>query len=532
MQRIAEISQGQRWAGYVFTLLAVALISLFIGLILRITTIANISLLYIVAVLASAILFGRGPAIVASVAAFLIFDWFFIEPLHTFTVSDPTEWVALLLFLAVAVTTGQLAAQQRRQAHRAEEREREAVLLYGVARLLVGADLQPALQQVAERLNLELGSGAVAIDVPAPQGGRQRVVAGEGAPLRALQSELPTASHILPQPSDQQPAWRERWVRVVRPQRTPPGEGAWSRHTLQLSIAVRQHGDGVLVVAPATPGTAIQASMQRVLLAVATQIGGAVERQVLRQEALDAEVLRRTDELRSALLSAVSHDFRTPLASIIASAGSLRQHDVTWTDEERAEFAEAIENEAKRLNRLVGNLLDLSRIEAGALRPEKNWYDLGALIDDVLGRLRFLTAGRTVTVDIPADLPPISLDYVEIDQVLSNLVENAVKHTPPGTPITVQATAQPSEVRVECADRGPGIPPESLSRLFDAFYRVGRDGRHDQGIGLGLAVARGLVEAHGGHIWAENRADGGARVVFTLPVTAAPAEPAVSEGAA
>lgn len=251
---------------------------------------------------------------------------------------------------------------------------------------------------------------------------------------------------------------------------------------------------------------------------MAAQLGLAIERARLRQEATDAEILRRTDELRRALLNAVSHDLRTPLASIVASAGSLEQDDVDWTDEERRDFAHAIVEEGQRLNRIVGNLLDLSRIEGGTLRPEKGWYDLSSLVDEVLGRLRPLTAAHRIKADVPQDLPAVLLDYVEIDQVLSNLLENAAKYAPADTEITLTLQRTNGEVRVSVEDHGPGIPQASLPHLFDPFYRVADGTPRPAGLGLGLAVAKGLVEAHGGRVWAENRAGGGARFVFTLPV--------------
>jgi two-component system sensor histidine kinase KdpD len=255
-----------------------------------------------------------------------------------------------------------------------------------------------------------------------------------------------------------------------------------------------------------------------VLAAVATQLGQAVERKRLQKEALEAAVLRLSDELKTSLLNAVSHDLRTPLASIVASAGSLRQDDVTWTLDDRREFVDTIQHEAERLNAIIENLLDVSRMQSGTLRPKKAWYDLGALVDDVLGRLRPVTAAHDVVVDIPEDLSPVELDYVEIDQVLSNLIENAAKYVPPGREIRISARRAAGELRVEVADRGPGLSPGSLQRLFEAFYRD-NDGtsRSTRGSGLGLAIAKGLVEAHGGKIWAENRVGGGARFVFTLP---------------
>jgi len=258
------------------------------------------------------------------------------------------------------------------------------------------------------------------------------------------------------------------------------------------------------------------AAENRLLSAIASQLGVAVERARLREESTEAEVLRRTDELRTALLNAVSHDLRTPLSSIMASAGSLLQADVQWNEEERREFAQAIQQDAQRLNRLVGNLLDLSRIEAGSIRPEKSWYDLSSLIDEASARLRDPSRDRLV-VDVPEGLPPVEFDYVEIDQVITNLIENACKHTPAGTNVMVSARISGGDMEVEVADRGPGISADVMAHVFEPFCR-GRDGAGVLGSGLGLAVAKGLVEAHGGRIWVDNGPEGGARFFFTLPL--------------
>src|SRR5438132_7241208 len=316
-----------------------------------------------------------------------------------------------------------------------------------------------------------------------------------------------------------------RWIRVVPPTARTV---ARLRSDRVRSVPVNLKGQpvGSIILVPAPGARNFGPADDRLLSAVAHQLGLALERLSLQREATEAEVLRMTDELRKALLNAVSHDLRTPLSSIMASAGSLRQYDVSWTEEQRSEFAEAIENEAQRLDRLVGNLLDLSRIQAGSIRPEKSWYDLGSLINEVAGRLRAVTAGHKLVIHVPEGLPPALFDYVEIDQVISNLVENAVKHTPKRTEICVSARTDGDQVEVEVADRGPGIPDAAVPRLFDAFYRASDSGRA-QGSGLGLAVAKGLVEAHGGRVRVENREGGGARFVFTLPLPAAESEPVV-----
>lgn len=514
------------WLGYAAALAGVGVVSGLIALIEARFHLANVSMLYLVAVLATATAFGRGPAVLAAVAAFLTFNWFFIEPRHTLTVADPQEWVALLLFLLTAFVTGQLAAGQRRRAQEAQQREREAILLHDVLRLMGEPDLSYALQAVAERLRQELQLAGVVIEVGDDDPAPARAEVGEADALRMLRSSSAGPTHFLgegPPPTGSRRGTPGRWIRVVRPRAPSLLRAAASDRLLMIPVKARDRRVGalLLVLRPGTRG--LTPTDNRLLAAVAAQLGATVERARLRREVTEAEILRRADELKDALLHAVSHDLRTPLAIIIASAGSLRQPEVNWSDAERRELAEAIEQEARRLNRLVGNLLDLSRIEAGSLRPEKGWYDLEALVDDVLGRLRAVTARHRVVADIPGDLPPVPLDYVMVDQVLSNLIENAAKYTPPDAEIRVQARRAEGEVEVEVADRGPGIPPAALPELFEPFYRADGHGPRPHGTGLGLAVARGLVEAHGGRIWAENRPDGGARFVFTLPLPSAAA---------
>jgi len=500
---------------YLIAIAAVAAMSLLIGLVEGAVRIANVSMLYLIVVLAVATRLGSGPAVLASVVAFLTFDWFFVEPLHTFTVADPGEWISLLLFLVTAVFTGELAADQRRRAYEAAQREREAVLLFDVLRLLTDPNVDEALSSAAERIRAELGLSAVGIQLTVE--GRQRTVAAGDEDGRALARPLHAASADVLS-GGRLPTARERgrpgrWLRVVPPSRGEAGIAERRRHVLPVRIGERAAGQLVVVRRRGTRPLGEQDS--RFLSVVAAQLASVAERAELQRDATEAEVLRQANELKTALLSAVSHDMRTPLASIKAAAGSLGQSDVDWSDTESAEFAASIEQQADRLDRIVANLLDLSRMEAGALQPQLALHDVGALIEDVLGRLRERTAGHTLRVSIDDDLPPASLDYVEIDQVLSNLVENAAKYAPRGSVIEIAARAARGMIEIEVADHGPGIPPESAARIFEPFFRVRREG--PTGIGLGLAVAKGLVEAHGGTIAARDREGGGARFTFTLP---------------
>ncbi len=523
-----RLAAGRPWVeGYAAALGSVTAVSLFIGFILWQVNIANISMLYLLAVMATAVAFGRGPAIFASVLAFLVFDWFFVAPIHQLTVSDPEEWVSLLFFLLTATVTGQLAAGQRQRAREAQQREREAVVLYDVVRLLGGNEVDQALDAVAERVRGELQITGLVIELWQPNGGTRRFQAGNVPAAVSAYGNSSAAGRILQSGAAAgagDHATTGRWVRIVRPTRAVGAPD--DVHLVPIKVDDRRFGALLLV----DPDGLFDSTDDRLVSLAAAQIGIAVDRARLRQEATEAEILRRTDALRRALLNAVSHDLRTPLATIMASASSLRQNDVVWTEDERQSFAQAIEQEAERLNRLVGNLLDLSRIEAGSLRPQKSWQDLEALIEDTLARLRSVTAHHHLHVDLPEDLPPVWIDPVEIGQVIYNLIENATKYAPPDTEILVEVRRSSGALAIAVSDRGPGIPAQSIPHLFDPFYRV-MDGRpRPQGLGLGLAIVRGLVEAHGGRVWVENRPGGGAQFTFTLPFTAAmPGRPAAAE---
>jgi len=503
-------------AGYAFALAAVALVSALIGVVLGGVPLANASMLYLLAVMATALAFGRGPAIFASGSAFLVFDFFFVAPVHQFTVSDPDEWLSLLLFLLTAIVTGQLAAGQRQRAREAQQREREAVVLYDVVRLLGEGHVDTALAAVAERLRGELHLDGLAIELWRPTGETTRFDAGNATRLGDVHGRGGGSSRVLQAgrgPSDGKHAAPGRWVRVVQPTRATSARD--DVHLVPVRVGDRRLG----AVLFAHGKSEFSAADDRLLSAAAGQIGLAVERERLDKEATEAEILRRTDQLRAALLSAVSHDLRTPLATIMASAGSLRQQDVPWTNEEKDGFAQAIEEEAEHLNHLVGNLLDISRIEGGSLKPQMSWHDLGPLVEDVIDRLGPVTRRHHLQVTIPDDLPMLWLDPVEIGEVLYNLVENASKYAPPDTEIALRAQRDGDVVRIQVSDRGQGIPLSAMPHLFDPFYRVANGKPRPQGLGLGLAIVKGLVEAHGGRVWAENRAGGGASFTFTLPVS-------------
>jgi two-component system sensor histidine kinase KdpD len=267
---------------------------------------------------------------------------------------------------------------------------------------------------------------------------------------------------------------------------------------------------------------------RRLLMTFANQAALAIDRARLIEEATRATALEEADRLKSALLAAVSHDLRTPLASIKASATSLLQEDVEWDRETQREFLQAIDEETDRLTRLVSNLLDLTRIQGGALKPEKEWYEIGEVIHQVADRLAAsLGAEHPLHIEIAPDLPPVAFDYVEIAQVVANLIENAAKYSGAGAEITVRALRDEDAVRVSVQDHGLGIPARDVPHVFETFYRVRREGQAGRigGTGIGLAICKGFVEAHGGKIGVESVVGEGSTFWFTLPITMLPNAP-------
>jgi two-component system, OmpR family, sensor histidine kinase KdpD len=500
--------------GYAIAAVAVAVAS-GINALLGPLHLANGSMFYLAAVLVVAIAAGRGPAIVAAAGSFVAFNYLFTEPRFSLVVNDPDDVVALLTFLLVAVVTSQLAAALRERVELAGAREREARLLHDLAALLATRPLRQALEGIAERIHAGLEVDTVRIELDEPR--VRPVLAGDASLLRDVRAE----DVLGPAQLDDASASSEvgRWRRVTRPH--PPGVASPAR-SRRIPIP-RSDGQaaGAMLLAIDEQRRDVPERLTRLLATVAGQIGIAAEQETLRRASTESELLRRTDHLRSRLLDAVSHDLRTPLASIIAAAGSLRQTDVAWSDEDRHDFAAAIEQEAERLNRIVGNLLDLGRIQDGTLVPRREWHDPAVVLGDAIERLRSSLPGRPIELDLPTDLPEVLLDAVEIDQVVANLVENAAHVSPPREPITVTARIDRGELMVAVEDRGPGLPPGPAERLFEPFVR-GAAGSSEGGSGLGLAIARGLVDAHGGRIWAEDRHGGGARVAFSLPVATMP----------
>ena len=544
-----EVREGPRWRRYLIdSTLAIVGALLITGIIYALhlyPKIPNISLAYLLIVLALASTRGLYAAVLSSLVAFASFDYFLVPPYYTFTIARFEEWLALIVFLTTAIITGQLASALRQRAEQASRRARETSILYELVRATNSEeDLERQLSVIAHAVVDVFSSWGVrdcAILLP-DAGGKlilQASALQADGQVKLSSDEEATAAWVMAQ--DQTVELHDVSLAPQLSTSSAPRAIVRSTKTAQplrryMRMIPLKRGQKVVGVVcllieddprlfahekslgidreRSNPGTAF-------FWTFLDQAASVIERARLRQESLQIELLKRTDALRAALLSSVSHDLRTPLSSIKAAASSLLQEDVQWDEEARRSFALAIEHEADRLNRLVGNLLDMSRIEAGALKPEKEWYPVDELIHDVLGHMQPVLQGRIVQTHLPDDLPPVELDYLEMDQVLTNLIENAVRYTPPESPIEVSAQIEGDQMVISVADRGPGIPQADKERVFDKFYRVLGTQRNATGItgsGLGLAVSKGLVEAHGGHIWVEDREGGGSIFRFTLPV--------------
>jgi two-component system sensor histidine kinase KdpD len=461
---------------------SVAVIALLSALMVSVQTVIHsttAALLYILAVLLSAMAFGLTASLVTALLASLVFTYFFIPPYGGFGLTSLEDAVRLSAFLSVALLVSGLASRARSQARAAGRRAAELSALYQLSQTLEAEVERERILPIVARATMQI------LAVP----GCQMFVADRAGALVRSAAEGVTAAGA---------AYEEAVLRS-------------EKGTL-----------GALRVTRRDPEAPLTVGERELLETIAVQVSLVLERVQLAEVAGQARVLAESDRLKSTLLSLVSHDLRTPLAVIKGLVTSLLDQSVVWTDELRRELLTTINEETDRLNRIVGELLEMSRIEAGAISQARAWHDLDELIVAVVEELRPRFHTHPLLLDVPSDLPWVRLSYPQIEQVLRNLLENAAHYTPEASPIEVWARAEGDWVRVEVRDRGPGVPAALRERIFEKFVRAAAPERHAEGSGLGLAICKGLVEAHGGRIWAEERPGGGATFSFTLPVEPAP----------
>ncbi len=496
------------WAPYGYAMVTVAVCTGLAWAMFPYFALSNLIMVYLLGVIVVATRDGRGPSLLASLLSVGAFDFFFVPPYYTFAVSDTQYFITFAVMLAVALVISNLAARIRAQAESARDREQRIAALYAMSRELASTRGVRELLAVAVRHIGELFRAQVAVLLPGPGGA---LVSGNApdAPFPMDTSEMAVSQ------------WVYEHGRVAgQGTDTLPGASA-----LYLPLLGSRGTVGVLGLRPEDPRPLQAPERLHQLETFAGQTALALERARLAEEAERAQVHAETERLRNSLLSSVSHDLRTPLASITGAASTLLEGEARLDPATRRDLLEALHEEADRLNRLVQNLLEMTRLEAGALQPRAEWHPIEEVVGAALGRFAKALAHRTVTTRIPHELPLVPMDDVLIEQVLINLIDNVLKYTPPGSPIEVSAEDTDGAVLVEIADRGPGLPPGEERLIFEKFHRSDA-GPSTRGAGLGLAICRGIVQAHGGRIWAENRPGGGVAVRFTLPVKEAPPPPA------
>jgi len=490
------------WPSYAVALGVVGLCTGIAWLMYPYFGLSNLIMVYLLGVVAVAARSGRGPTVFASVLSVATFDFFFVPPFFSFAVSDTQYMVTFTVMLIVALVISGLTVRIRAQADAARDRERRTAALYAMSRELASSRSVETLLAIAVQHIVEVFPAEVAALLP--HDGEQlgaRTVAG--ATLRPDTSELAVAQWVF--------AHRE--VAGLGTS-TLPGAAA-----LYVPLVGSRGAVGVLGVKPSDPHAFDSPDQLHLLETFANQTALAIERAVLAEEAQAAQLRIETERLRSSLLSSVSHDLRTPLAAITGSASTMLETRDQLPVAVQHELLQTIREEAERLNRLVQNLLEMTRLEAG-VEVRKEWHALEEVVGVALSRLELTLRDRPVRTELAKDLPLVPMDEVLIEQVLINLLENAAKHTPPGTEIDVRAWAEEGQAVVEVGDRGPGLAPGEEDRIFEKFYRGSRP--QARGAGLGLAISRAIVEAHGGRIWALNRPEGGAAFRFVLPIGGEP----------
>jgi len=459
----------------------------------------DVVMVFLLGVVVVSMRFGYGPSLLAAVLSVVAFEFFFIPPLFSFAVADARHIVTFAVMFFVAFVISHLTKRVRDQTDVVRARERNTASLYAASREIGLAYSREALLAASARHAREMFRAGVAVLLPGANERLQVVLADDQA-TGASGEEMAVAAE-----------WMWQNERISGGEMSP----ATSTRPLLLPLRGSRGRVGVLAFLPTDTSNVVDRDGRALLEAFAALVGSALERTMLADEARMATLRAETEALRNALLSSVSHDLRTPLGVVTGVTSALL--DRAPKDEEtRRLLLTTAHDEALRLSQLVRNLLDMTRVDAGALSVRKELQPLEEVIGAALTRLEHRLRDREVGTDIPEDLPLAPFDSILIEQVLINLLENAAKYTPPGTAIDVAVRLYEGIVQIEVADRGPGVAKEDVERVFDKFYRARE--REGGGVGLGLTICRGVVLAHGGRIWAEDRAGGGASSRFTLPL--------------
>ena len=469
--------------------------------------IENVNLVFLTAVVAVAVRFGLWPSLLATVAASLCYNFFFLPPIYTFTITDPTNVAAFMFFTVVAIVVSQFAARGRTRTVAAHERVRTLELLYAFSRKLAGVGtMDDVLWAAAYQTALML---KVRVVLMLPDNGSITVKAGYPPEDVLDEADLAAAKW----------AWQNNQA-AGRGSQTLPGA-----KRLFLPMRTGRGLIGIIGIDSDKPGPLLTPDDRRLLDALIDQSALAIERIHLVEDMDRARRTIETDRLRSALLTSISHDLKTPLAAVLGAASTLRSMSGALDEQAKSDLVATIIDESERLNRFIANLLDMTKLESGAIVPNAALHDLGEVVGSALSRASKILAQHRVEVDLARDLPMVEIDPVLFEQALFNLLDNAAKYAPPGTAVRIQSWQDGDFVGLQVLDEGEGIPPGDLEHIFDKFYRARKIDHVRAGTGLGLAISRGFVEAMHGTISGTNRTDrSGAVFTIRLPVPATRAQ--------
>ena len=494
----------RRWDRYLKSVILVGIVTLFNFLIFTKLEPANLVMFFLAAVVISAVYLGRGPSILASLLSVLTFDFFFVHPKYSFAVSDTEYIVTFIGFIVVALIISSSASLLRDQVDQLRRRESNARAINSVSKELTAAINMDEVLNVVVR---ELGQTfecEVAILLPE----------GLNLNVRAATDGLPL------DPNEQAVAL---WA-FQNKQSAGRGTETLPAVSIRFSPLITSHGIvGVLGVKSKNQAQTLTLEDRLLLENFANLAALAIERALFAEQASQNEALRTTERLQSALLNSISHELRTPLASIMGALTSLDEDEnapeseMSMDHATRVELIKSAASQTNQLNHLVGNLLDMTRLQSGSVRLNRSPVDIQDIIGAILNQMEDRLRDRQIDVDISEGLPMVSLDAVLIGQALVNLLDNAAKFSPPGTPILIKASQTESELRLSVQDKGPGVVAEELERIFDKFYQ-GSSATGSGGTGLGLSICRGIIEAHGGRIWAVNISGGGFLVIISIPI--------------
>jgi two-component system sensor histidine kinase KdpD len=503
-KRISRRSVQVSWPRYLASLLLVAGATIVSKIAIEFLSPTNMIMFYLLAVVVAALRLGFRPALFTALVGVLAFDFFLIPPYYSFAVRDTQYLITFAGLLTVGAVISTLVVRARRQTETIRSRESQTATLYALSRDLASAFgldniLNVVIHHVGETLDAE-----IAILLPE----------GESLGIKASSSGF-----SLGEKQKSVALWTLRNGQMA-------GKGTETLSSAELLYVPLQAGGkvvGVMGIKMRRSAEGLAPETCRILEAFSGQAALAIERAYLARQADQAQLLQTAERLERSLLNSISHDLRTPLSSITGALSSLRDEKNPWNSESRTELIDLAWEEAGRMNRFVSNLLDMTRLEAGALRMKKEPYDVQDLLGSCLASLEPRLKGRRAKINIPPDLPLVPMDSVLMAQVMGNVLDNALKYSPPGGMIEVAARVRENRLEIEVADQGPGIPEEYLTQVFHKFSRITR-AHGAGGIGLGLTISKGIVEAHDGKIWAENRPGGGLKIVFTLPLPVSGAE--------